>query len=137
MSEPCPHCKSPNCRAFGRGHNAEPDDVTVCRLRNEREDLRGGLELAESRIATLESELTATRQRAEAAERQLKALDLLCGFASETESQVTFYVLDNGLRRVEVGSIWTNGDSAGSAALILAAGHGLIGADAKQPGERT
>lgn len=67
----CEDCGRPNCEAALCGELAEARSITICRLsarlqsvtgdaarsRNECEDLRGGLELATSRIVELEAAL--------------------------------------------------------------------------------
>lgn len=69
----CRDCKAANCRAHLLGENASADAIRICRLRNEREDLRGGLELATEALKTatelnarLEREVTAWEKLAEA-----------------------------------------------------------------------
>jgi hypothetical protein len=78
-------------------------------------------------VAKLELQAGAATKRIAELEGELRALDLLCGYASESENHVVFSVRDDGRRRVDVGTnVWATGDTAGRAALRLAAGHGLL-----------
>lgn len=100
---------------------------------NDECPVHGGITCKRFAVDTLRAQLASAISRAERAERELKALDLLCGLVSEEDGTIVFRVLEGGQRHCQARIVPARGDTAGRAALELAVRFGLLGRERSKP----